>query len=426
MELKMTSIVGARLYVGYGEFPSSPDPLGKQYYGWIEFTKKHGENIVWVNLSNVDMIGLPLALAGTDNTNRPFTLGYKKSINTIISDIAKNALKQPYKTNAAYIKCDSGHIKIAGPNRSPESYPSYRSYINSLNKTKARLVITSDTPKNGSAELFTGGFTGITGKKEAIISLKSGSNTIVLKNDQFNSKTCYECGGGTLIYNGHIVEQNQLIKKNDPQKIKDNKMLSNSTFRNILIGINEGYFTPNGSNRSSDFGGLIPFAKGNGNKYAQALHETSNSYGFPYADSNLKTLIMASPDDMLTMTICKDYEAKGYQKPDENTANIPRSGDYSFGIGEHSQHLGMIKIGGWRYPTTPKGAYGGILPTVSEWTKMEFTGPGKHIWFKTTGTGEIHGKECFKSEPSWVKKKLTWGADIKWKDGASSPDKPTS
>jgi len=68
LELDIESIEGARLYVGYGAFPANnaPIPDGEQYYGWIEFTKKSSENKVWLNLSNVDITGLPLTLSGTD------------------------------------------------------------------------------------------------------------------------------------------------------------------------------------------------------------------------------------------------------------------------------------------------------------------------------------------------------------------------
>ena len=59
-----------------------------------------------------------------------------------------------------------------------------------------------------------------------------------------------------------------------------------------MIGINEGYFsmTNPANNDNSMFPGLVPFATGDGNQYAQVIHEGSNSYGFPYADSNLKVL----------------------------------------------------------------------------------------------------------------------------------------
>ena len=52
MTISATSMVGARLYVGYGAFPTNNDPVpgGPQYYGWIEFTQKPGKEIVWIKV----------------------------------------------------------------------------------------------------------------------------------------------------------------------------------------------------------------------------------------------------------------------------------------------------------------------------------------------------------------------------------------
>jgi len=56
-----------------------------------------------------------------------------------------------------------------------------------------------------------------------------------------------------------------------------------------------------------------PFRNSQGNVYAQIVHETSNSYGFPYADANLKTLVVAAIDSPITLTILKDDETGDYQ-----------------------------------------------------------------------------------------------------------------
>jgi hypothetical protein len=74
-------------------------------------------------------------------------------------------------------------------------------------------------------------------------------------------------------------------------------------FRNLCIGINEAYFTANGPNDSWKFSSDKPFQNGQGNVYAQIMHESSNSYGFPYADSNLKPLLVASIATPVTLTI---------------------------------------------------------------------------------------------------------------------------
>jgi hypothetical protein len=47
--------------------------------------------------------------------------------------------------------------------------------------------------------------------------------------------------------------------------------------------------------------------------YAQIIHEASISYGFPYANANLKTLVVAAVASTITLTILNDDEAGGYQ-----------------------------------------------------------------------------------------------------------------
>jgi len=424
LELDIESIEGARLYVGYGAFPANnaPIPDGEQYYGWIEFAKKSSENKVWLNLSNVDITGLPLTLSGTDTANNAFTLGYKKSITDIIATMKTTVLHPDTNAKPAYITCATGQPKIVGPNGAPNSYASYDSYINDLNTNKASLVITSDTPKGGSPKIFTGSFMNVQNGTEVMISLKSAEgDTFEVLKSQFTTEICYRCDGGTLIYNGATVDQNQ-----SPQDTND-KMYANSTFRNILIGINEGYFTVAGPNKSIDFPGEVPFSTGQGSDYAKVLHENSNSYGFPYADSNLKVLITSSLSDTITMNICTDTEAKGYNRNTDNSANQPTSGEFQFGIGANSSSLGMITIGGWRYIANNKGGYGGFLPTLTEWTKMTFEGPDKHIWIKTTVDGFISADNCFNTgTPTYNNKVLTWGAGVEWKSGTESPEKPTT
>lgn len=421
MEIDIDSIEGARLYVGYGTFPTdnAPIPNGDQYYGWIEFTKKSDGTVVWINLSNVDITGLPIILSGKDSQNQPFTLGYKKSIIDIIAEMKSNALIPATSNNGAYITCATGQIKVVGPNGKPDSYASYATYISNLASNKAPLVITSDTPKNGEPKIFTGSFLNAVNDDDPIISLISAQNdTFVVNKSQFTTEICYRCDGGTLLYNGETVNQNQ-----SPQLTND-QLYANSTFRNILIGINEGYFTTSGPNQSIDFPGDIPFATGEGSSYAKILHENSNSYGFPYADSNLKVLITANPSEIITMTICEDNVAKGYNGNTDNSSNQPTTGDFQMGIGAGSGNLGTITIGNWRYLPTPEGAYGGYLPTVNDWTKMYFSGPDTYIWFKTTDAGYVYAEGCFNSTPTFINKVLTWGANVKWNSGVVSPTKP--
>jgi hypothetical protein len=74
------------------------------------------------------------------------------------------------------------------------------------------------------------------------------------------------------------------------------------------------YFTAEGPNDSLKFSSKQPFRNGQGNVYAQIIHESSNPNGFPYADANLKTLLVAAIDSPITLTILKDEEMGDYQR----------------------------------------------------------------------------------------------------------------
>src|SRR5215211_5647169 len=108
-------LVSCRLYVGYGAIPANPDPNSSQYYGWIEFSRNpEVDKGVWLNLSNVDIVGLPLTLSGMSIEGEAFSLGYKKSVKEIISDIKSRALTSQ---GPAVVKdCGGGRIKIVAPN----------------------------------------------------------------------------------------------------------------------------------------------------------------------------------------------------------------------------------------------------------------------------------------------------------------------
>ena len=422
-------IDAARLYVAYGEMDSAHPPKadGNQYFGWIEFTKKLSDSSVWINLSNVDIVGLPLILAGTASNGDPFTLGYKKSINDIVTEMKNDVLNGP--TAPAVITCATGQTKIVGPNGMPDSYAPYEvdvghGYLNFLMNAQANLIITSDSPKGGESKVFYGSFLNATSDDQPIISMKSkDGNLFQILKGQLTNEIIYRCDGGTLIYDGITYPQNR-TKENDPGSTEAERTITNSTFRNILIGINEGYFTAVGENRSANFPYFSPFYTGEGSAYAKVLHYTSNSYGFPYADSNLKVLITANPSELLTMTIIKDDEAKGYDNSPPEGGNQPQSGDYQFGIGALSSLLGIIKIGNCRYLPNEAGAYGGFLPTVNDWIKMEFEGAGRHIWINPAERSD-NGKGCFSPvDPFWDNKKLTWGAGVTWNEWVPSPPKP--
>lgn len=294
---------GCRFYVGYGELPSSPDPNSNQYYGWIEFSKTSETDGLWINLSNVDIVGLPLALDGVLPTGDAFSLGYKKSVNDIITDLKNNALTGT--TPAAAIKqCDNGSVKIIAPNIQFPAYRSYQPYLDELAQAQAKLTIHTDTPKHAASKVFTGSFS----DTDTIISLTDGTDTFEVLKSQFKTEYLYRCDGGTVIYNGETVDMN----RNDESGENASAVYTNSVFRNLCTGINEGYFSPTGDNDSSKFLSETPFQGGRGNAYAAIIHEASNSYGYPYADGNLKTLIEAGGESTVTLTIMKDDETGHY------------------------------------------------------------------------------------------------------------------
>jgi len=434
-------ITSGRLYIGYGKLPAAPVPDGVQYYGWIELTRKQTDECVWINLSNVDIVGLPLALCGVTPSKECWSLGYRRPITAIIDELKKRALigKDPA---GAVISCKTGKenyspSKIAGPNIVADSYSSYSAYIAALRKASARLTITTDTPSGGAAKIFTGGFvapppqTDLTNESptNTAISLTSAEgDTFVVPIGQLTSAIVYRCDGGTLMYNGHSVPQNQTRIPLTAEEV-----YANSTFRNIMVGVNEGYFVATGDNYSANFPYLTPFQGGNGSTYAEIIHANSNSYGFPYADSNLKVLISASPTSTIILTIATDDMPAGYSSASPGNGNQPLSGAYQFGVGAGSGALGTITIGNCTYLPNAQGAYGGFLPTLSEWTQMHFSGPNEHIWFKTAGGGFLAGTDCFNCDGSPFTgqiafdagKYAAWPAHISWNPAKSSPSKPT-
>jgi hypothetical protein len=306
------TLVGSRLYVGYGPMPPAPDPNSNQYYGWVEFSRNKADKGVWLNLSNVDIVGLPLTLNGklADDGN-PFSLGYKESVKDIISAIKTRALTTQ---DPAVVKdCGGGRTKIIAPNIQFPFYRGYDEYLNILTIVGAKLTIQTDTPIGETSKMFTGAFT--KGRYQdlantgPILTLTFGSDTFQILKNQFATEYLYRCDGGTIVFNGVTLPQN----RPDNAGHDASAVYTNSLFRNLCIGINEGYFTADGPNDSTKFSSDKPFANGQGNVYAQILHETSNSYGFPYADANLKTLLVASICSPITLTILRDDEPADYQ-----------------------------------------------------------------------------------------------------------------
>jgi len=427
MNIGMDFIRSGRLYFGYGELPVNnvgkiaPKPEGGQYYGWIEFSRLSTDTCVWINLSNVDIIGLPVALSSST-----WSLGYKTSIETI-----KNDVKNLYPSAA--ITADT-HTVIVGPNVNYKPYPSYESYLNGLYSSGASLCINSDTLSDGTQKQFSGKFVS-TPDKHIYLESNSG-DTFVLSGSEFTDKIIYGGDGGTLVYNGVVVAQNQ-------DGNSDSVISSNSVFRNLIIGLNEGYFESypeysDGINYSLNYSFLKPFGEnGNmGSMYAKIIHENSNSYGFAYSDSNLKTLIQSEIGQVIEIYVLADDESGScYVDNGKSNTNSPSFGSLQFGIGGSSNKLGDISIGNCNYPPTSNGSYGGYLPYVDSWQKMQF-GSNGYIWINCVKMEVIDyymdggvQKFCLSGRPvvnpvsNPPGSALIWGADISW-IGSQNADNP--
>ena len=386
-----SNIDGGRLYFIDGPLTTNvpiPNQVG-QYYGWIEFSQMpsdcptpSGICQYWVNLSNVDITGMQLALTGTDINGTSFSVGYKQSATEMISDLAKAFPKAVIGSGKT--------MKILAPNHLPSAYDSYETYINNLTSTNAGMIITSD-----NSIKFTGNFcnyfdTGIT-KTVVVLLTDTNGNTIKVTEESLTSDILYQCDGGHIYYNNTQWPQNR-------GDSGTTVITTNSVFRDICIGFNEGYWTPNKTINNCNFQVMTPFANG-GSKYAQMIHGVSNSYGFPYADSNLMVLItaLAGTTYPLGLTICNDSTPVGYNEV-KSSNNVPQCGTTTLGVGD--SQLGVISVGECTYSTTGGGNYGGYLPEMDNWTKMSFnvgdnsanpTGEPTYIW---VNPNEITGTTC--------------------------------
>ncbi|MEO0337680.1 MAG: hypothetical protein AAF242_00560 [Bacteroidota bacterium] len=400
------------------------------------------------------MVTLPLTMQGKLGQEQ-WHLGYKSSVDDIRGILVPNIVATG---SSAIFLCSNNREKIVAPNIKPDEYPSLEDYVQVLSDNEAPLIIYSDhldsrgfVEFRGSFKKTTQPFASSTEPILELISQDSFQNKIVCTKQNLTDKIMKECDGGTLEYtndNGvtNTIKQN-VQEADNPDK--DERTLTNSTFRNVLIGINEGYFEPDQNNYSTNFPFLTPFPKaGQGNQYAKVVFENSNSYGFPYADSNLKVLVTSDIGLPIDLAIIDDDQAAGFSTEAEldTFANQPQTGTFEFGIGAGSDSLGTVRIGQCRYVATADGAYGGFFPTLADWTKMEFTGTqDAFIWVKTPDqslpnpdTRDVEATGCFEQKngsgdfvdftPTWndTTKKLEWGADIRWKPGATSPAKPSS
>ncbi|MFT5892897.1 MAG: hypothetical protein ACI9Y7_003012 [Dokdonia sp.] len=278
----LTQIDGGRLYVSYyTALPAFPAPTSDNYYGYIELTLGT-DNVLWTDLSSVDTFGVPIAMElGATK------LGYSKSHNTIVQEIA-TALGGTNGT-AVQRKNGKGNTKVVGANVLYMNQPSYDSYLKLL---KGKSLTIKSLPTSPLKYDFTGTF-----NTDGSISLASTSPklTFEIPAVDLTNKTIY-LSNGDCKYNG----------------VKRNAMSPNDTcaavYRDVMVGINEGYFSATGTNDSSLFPTMTPFASGHGNAYAKVIHEGSDSYGYPFSDLNLKTLIKVpvTAASNLALTILAD------------------------------------------------------------------------------------------------------------------------
>ena len=281
----LTQIVGGRLYISYlTALPANPVPTSDNYYGYLEFTLG-SDSVLWVDLSAVDVFGVAMGFSVAGNK-----LGYQKSHNTIAGEIVK-ALNNSTSGNGDAVKRtnSNGNVKIVGANVLWDKQPSYASYLKTLKGAKLAIknLVTSPIKYD-----FTGSF-----KADGSISLSatSGGDTFSIPATDLNDKTIY-LSNGDCIFNG--VKRNAMSPNDECAAV----------YRDIMIGINEGYFTASGANNSSNFPNMKPFANGEGNVYAKLIHEGSDAYGYPFSDKNLKTLINVpvTASTQSTLTILAD------------------------------------------------------------------------------------------------------------------------
>lgn len=425
-EISFTTITSGRLYVGLEPFPNPPVPYGSSCYGWIELTRTPDDEGVWLNLSNVDLLALPLSVAGRLTGGATYSLGFKTPVSTLMSQVQTSALVPGPAGLTAVLKAWTGQTMIAGPTIAPQAYRPFDPYVDTLTNASAPLLLTSDTPAGGAALTMSGSFLAAGSAFDPVVSLTSAAgDTLQITAANLTSAIIYRCDGGTLTFNGQIYPQNRTAA-NDPFGDPAQQVITNSLFRNLMIGLNEGYFTTAGPNDSTQFAGQVPFATGYGNPYAKVIHAGSNSYGYPYADDNLKVLVTADPSEPIVVSVLSQSMAEGYSAdPAGTAANQPATGTYQFGIGAGSGALGPIRIGNWVYPANASGAFGGFLPALPDWTKMVFAGlgPDHFIWVRD---GQIDAGTSLTALGAWdpTGTVYAWPADLAWVSGATPPAYP--
>lgn len=140
----------------FGALPASPDPNRNDYCGRSEFSRDPGaDQGVWLNLSNMDIVGLPLTVRGMSAEGKPSSLGYRKSVDEITDEIEDRALPS---VPAVVKDCGCGRTKIVAPNSQFRFYRRHDGYLSALTAAGVYLTISADTPRGGAAKTFTGSF----------------------------------------------------------------------------------------------------------------------------------------------------------------------------------------------------------------------------------------------------------------------------
>ncbi len=473
-----------RLYIGYGPLPYGtkhdeytvgeeyripnsagttvqPVPYWKRYYGVIEFAYVPGDTGLWIDMTNVNLIGLPTCISGYTVFGETFNMGYNGSVETIRQTVEgiigttggcpganpSNTSDPNYTGIASKITCVTGFNKVVSPTAGNSAcWRSFDAYLTALNQYNTPISITSDAPTSGGTPItFTGNFNNVTGSTDNVITLSSSDSTYTLNIElgEFSTANIYACANGKVVFNTKTVPFN--MSDDDATAAgftPGEQIISNSTVRNILIGMNEGRFVPATSagsslidaNNNENWGGpgatYGPFPNdAYGNQYAKLVHENINGYGYPYADKYLGALIVANNEQTVTITACAE---QGSNTCGFNSNPPSSSSPYSFIIGAGSQGLGNIIIGssGKSAPIAPDqttGSYEGEFLASDSWAKMTFLGPdgswtNRYIYYKLTELSnprinplamtDAHGNQCLQQNGADIPPYTIW-----WQSG---------
>jgi hypothetical protein len=257
-------------------------------YDWVEVTQDGSQNAA-ANLTSVDQFGIPLAIRTYKNEVQQAQAGYCKPANVVMESLKK-------LSKDAFVTDGVKFVRVLAPVKSPESYPSFDTCLNSL---KGRPITIKgyyygtppgDYNYNGSVT------------STGDINLKSASNnSFSILSSDLTRQAVYFANGAYYVNDKKIDSL-----AND---------MDGAVYRDVMTGFNMGYFGV--ENDSSKWPQTKPFQNGNGNQYAKIIHECSDSYGYPFTDNSNKVLISIDPAkvDTLRISILADNTTDGCSKP---------------------------------------------------------------------------------------------------------------